>query len=386
MTRLERDRLTWLTYAQLGLYGYFLYGFGPSVALLRDEQGFSRAVAGLHGTALATGALASALVVAPLVARFGRARVIWGGLSVLGAGVLVYTSATVLALTLLGAFLGSFGGSFAITSSSAVLTDRHGPRGASAVSEANATAAGVGMLAPLVVGGAVAVGIGWRAALLVVVPALVVLAVAGRNVSVPRPAGPVAGTGVGRLPARYWVSWVVLVAGIGVEFCMVLWTGDALRDRTGMSSGAAAAGLTAVVGGMALGRLLGGRLALRRDVDTLLLRAIATSGLGFAVFWWTDVAAIALGGLVVCGLGIALFYPLGVVRAIGASQGRPDLASARGGLAAALASGAGPFGLGALADQVGIHAALLVVPALLVVAAAGVRLGSHPALAPARDA
>ncbi|MGH8894974.1 MAG: MFS transporter, partial [Actinomycetes bacterium] len=56
--RLERDRLTWVTYLQLGSYGYFLYGVGPSLSLLRDELDISRTVAGLHGTALAVGALA----------------------------------------------------------------------------------------------------------------------------------------------------------------------------------------------------------------------------------------------------------------------------------------------------------------------------------------
>lgn len=383
MTRLDRDALTWLTYAQLSAYAYFLYGFGPSVALLREEQDFSRALAGLHGTALAVGALASALVVARLVRRFGRGPVIWGGLAVLAVGVLVYVGSPV-PLTLLGAFLASFGGSFAITSSSAVLTDRHGAGGASAVSEANAAAAGIGMLGPLVVGGAAALGVGWRSAVLLVVPVLLALAVVGRSVSVPAPQPPAAGTGTGRLPGRFWLSWVVLTAGIAVEFCLVLWTADALRDRTELSSAAAASGLTAVIAGMALGRLGGGRLALHRPPDVLLAAALGTAFVGFAVFWLTTSAVVALLALLGCGLGVGLFYPLGVVRAIGASQGRPDLAAARGGLAAALASGAGPFGLGALADQVGIHAALLVVPGLLLVAGVGVALDRHPRLITAR--
>ncbi|MDT5106584.1 MAG: hypothetical protein QOI25_4097, partial [Mycobacterium sp.] len=52
------------------------------------------------------------------------------------------------------------------------------------------------------------------------------------------------------------------------------------------------------------------------------------------------------------------------------------LASARVGLGAALASGGGPFVLGALADQVGIHGAFLVVPVLLLIAALGIRIGA----------
>jgi fucose permease len=108
-------------------------------------------------------------------------------------------------------------------------------------------------------------------------------------------------------------------------------------------------------------------------VDTLLYAAIGTAAVGFTALWLGAHAAVALPALLVCGLGISLFYPLGIARAIDASEGRPDQAAARAGLGAALASGAGPFVLGALADVVGLHAALLVVPALLVVAAVGIR-------------
>lgn len=372
--RLDRDRLTWLTYIQLGCFGWFLYGFGPSLSLLRDELDVSRAVAGLHGTALAAGALTSALVIAPLVRRFGRGPMIWAGLATLGVAVMVYTATPVLPLTLLGAFLGAFGGSFAVTAIPAVLTDRHGPGGASAVTEANAAAASIGLVAPLAIGASVALGLGWRPAVLLLVPALIVLAVVGRGVDVPAPVGDSISSTRGRLPSRYWVSWTVLTAGIGVEFCLTLWAADILRERAGLSAGAAAAGITAVVAGIAVGRLAGGRLALRYSTDGLLLGALVVTAAGFAVFWLTRDAVLAIPALGMCGLGIALFYPLGVVRAIHASEGRPDVASARAGLGAALASGAGPFVLGALADQVGIHRAFLVVPALLVVAAVAIVL------------
>jgi predicted MFS family arabinose efflux permease len=378
--RLQRDRLTWLTYLQLGSYGYFLYGFGPTLSLLRDEQGVSRSVAGLHGTSLALGSLLSALVVAPLVVRYGRTAVVWAGLAGLCAGVAVYTSTTALPATLLGIFVGAFGGSFVVVSSAPVLSDHHGESGPSAISEANAVAAGVGTLAPLVVGASVGVGLGWRPALLLLVPVVLVLALLGRGVRAPRPPAPADSSApAGRLPRRYWVSWAVVTAGIAVEFCLVLWTADVLRERVGLSPGPAAAGLTALVAGMCAGRVIGGRLALRWPVDTLLYGAIAVTATGFTALWLTDLAAVALLALLVCGLGIAVFYPLGIARAIEASEGRPDHASARAGLGAALASGAGPFALGALADVAGLHLALLVVPGLLLVAAVGLRSSAVPA-------
>jgi predicted MFS family arabinose efflux permease len=375
VTRLDRDRRTWLTYAQLGCYGWFLYGFGPSLTLLRDEQGFSRTVAGLHGTALATGALCSALIVAPLAVRYGRVPLIWAGLALLCLGIVTLTAFPSLPATLTGAFLCSFGGSFVVTCSATVLAAVHGAGGPAAITEANAVAAGVGAVAPLAVGAGVALVGSWRPALLLLLPVVALLAVVGRGTPSLQDRG-VRATGVpsGRLSGRYWASWVVVTAGIAVEFCLALWAADMLHQRTELSRAAASACVTALVAGMFVGRAAGGWLALRIPVDRLLYGAIGLNALGFAVFWGSTAAPVAVAGLLACGLGVALYFPLGLARAIAASEGRPDHASARVGIGAALASGAGPFGLGALADAAGIHIAMLVVPALLVVAAVGIRL------------
>ena len=378
--RLERDRRTWLTYGQLGVYGWFLYGFGPALTLLRDEQGFTRTVAGLHGSALAVGALLSALTVAALVERVGRVAAIWTGLVVLCVGILVLTSLTALPATLGGAFLCSFGGSYVVTCTSTVLAAVHGPSGPAAITEANAVAAGVGAVSPLAVGVAVALG-SWRPALLVLVPVVAVLAVLSRSVPVPADRGPRRGDAPGtRFGRHYWITWAVVTAGIGVEFCLTLWAADHLHQRTTLSPAESSAAVTALVAGMCIGRVVGGRLALRFAVDRLLYGALALNAAGFALFWLSTDPVAAVVGLLGCGLGVALYFPLGLSRAIAASDGQPDRASARVGIGAALASGAGPFGLGALADATSIHAAMLVVPGLLVVAAIGIRL------APARTA
>ena len=378
MARLERDRLTWLIYLQLAGYGYFLYGFGPTVPLLREEQHISRTLSGLHGTALAVGALAAALVAAALIRRWGRAAALWGGVATTCVGIAVYVSTTALPVTLLGAFLGSLGGSFVVTATPPALTEHHGPGGAAAVSEANALAAGVGTVAPLFVGLAVITGAGWRAGLLLLLPLAAALGLTLGRTPIPRPADvPGHHDGSSRLPARYWVGWGVLAASIGVEFCLTLWAADILHNHAGMGEGAAAAGVTGFVAGMCAGRLAGSRLSLRLGVEPLLYAAIGVAGVGFLVLWLATWGPAAVAGLVVCGLGVSLLYPLGIVRAIDASEGRPDLAAARAGFAAALAVGVGPFVLGALADRFGIHGAFLVVPALLAVAAVGVRLAGR---------
>jgi hypothetical protein len=111
-----------------------------------------------------------------VVQRLGRDVVLWGGLVTACAGVAIFCSTTALPLTLFGAFVATLGGSFVVSTSSTVLSDRHETAGPAAVSEANAAAAGVGTFAPLVVpmfltlaavcvarGGPPAVSLGWVA-------------------------------------------------------------------------------------------------------------------------------------------------------------------------------------------------------------------------------
>lgn len=377
---LIRTRLTWLTYSQLGVFGYFLYGFGPSVPLQRDDLHVSSAIGGLHGTALAVGSTIAGLTFARLARRVGRAGALRVGLLGLTAGILVYCLVPVLPLTLTGALLCGVFGTYVVTGCVVVLSTGHGPAGPAAISEANAGAAATGLVAPLLIGGGASIGIGWRPGLLLAAVATTVVwfvsrrearllaasdeadpAVLGRSTDAPGP-----------LPPAYWLAWLVVLFCVGVEFCLTFWAADGLRDRAGASPAAATAGVTAIVGGMFVGRLAGGRLALRFRPRPLLLAAVALALAGFAAFWLSTAPVPALAGLVVVGVGIALQYPLGTVRAVAASAGRPDRAAARLSVATGIASGVAPFALGAMADRVGTHTAFLLVPALLAAAAAGV--------------
>jgi len=159
-----------------------------------------------------------------------------------------------------------------------------------------------------------------------------------------------------------------------------LWAADLLRLRAGLSAADAASGVAAIVGGMFLGRLAGGRLALRFLTRNLLFAALATSVVGFAVFWVATTPVVALAGLVVCGIGNGLHFPLAISLALDASDGQPDLATARGSYAMAIAFGVAPFALGAVADRIGVRWAFLLVPLLLGAAAlTATRLKSEPA-------
>lgn len=249
MIELTRDRLTWVVYASLGVYGFFIYSFGPTVPLLREDQGTSRAVSGLHGTALAIGAIVSGLFFARLSDRVGRGLLISGGLIGVAAGILVYVSGDGLTLTLLGALICGTCGSTVVNATSPILSDHHGKAGPASISEGNAFATASGALAPLVVGAAVAVGLGWRAGMLVTLLGIAAVLLLGRGVAVPDPP-PAAAEDHSRLPRAFWMAWAVLVLCIAVEFSVTVWASDLLRQRLGMVTATAAASLTAVIVGM----------------------------------------------------------------------------------------------------------------------------------------
>jgi fucose permease len=254
------------------------------------------------------------------------------------------------------------------------------------LSEANATAGAAGTVAPLVIGAAVVVGLGWRAGLLVTVVLAAVVFGVFRTVRLPPPTVVEAAGRVGgarSLPRRYWITWGVLVCVIATEFCLSLWATDLLRTRDDLGPGAATAGLSAVLVGMTVSRFAGGRLGLRHTVDWLLVRSMAVLLVGFAAFWATTEAAVAFAALGVCGLGLGLLYPLTISRAVAAAEGRSDLAATRASLGAGAAIAVGPFLLGALADHVGEHAAFLPVPLLIAAAVVGLTV-SRP-VAPARQ-
>lgn len=371
---LRRDGVTWLVYGQLGAWGYFLFGFGPVLPLLRDSLDVSRTVAALHGTMIAAGSLTAGLCYPRLTARFGRGPVSWAGLAGLCTGVLLLCAGHHLVWTLTGVLVAGVFGALVVTGSSAILADHHGPAGPAAITEGNAVAAGFGVAGPALVGAGVAVGIGWRPVLAALVLPAAVLAVLLGRVRVPNvpnvPAGPLPHERSGRLPRAYWPAWGVVVAIIGVEFSMTLWSSDVLRVRDGMAPGPAAAGVTAVIAGMFAGRAAGGRLALRFAPDTLLLAALVLTAAGFAVFWIAGAPVPAIAGLAVTGCGMSLHYPLAVARALEAAAGRADVAVSRIAIGAGAAAGSAPVVLGALADRTGPHTAFLIVPLLVLVAAA----------------
>jgi predicted MFS family arabinose efflux permease len=380
---LQRDQVTHAGYAVLATWAWFLYGFGAILPLLRAEQGTSRAVLGLHSLGLSAGGMVAGALAVPLVRRVHRrGAFLVGGLLAAG-GVSAFTLAPIPALTIAAAALTGLGGSILLNTAAASLTDHHGGLGAAVLSEGNAVAAAVGLVAPLAVWAATTLGWTWRPAALVELPLIGVLLLLVRRVP-DRTAAIDAGLPPRGQPRRplvgvFWVLLALLMACVAIEFCCTAWSADLLRQRTGLSAGAASVGVTAVVSGMAVGRFTIGRLALHYTAKLLLMGALALTAVGWAITWLSTSPLPALVGLVVIGLGIAGHYPLAASLTLASVPGQADQASGAMSLGVSAAAGLAPLGLGAVADVTSTHTAFLAVPIFVAVAAGALMLSYRPA-------
>ena len=377
------DRITWITYLQLSLFAFFLYGFGATQALLRDEQGTSRTIASLHAIVFAAANVVAGLLIPRLMERWGRGRVIRYAVIVTSLGIAVYTAPFGLPASLIGTALVSCGGVSLVATANAFILDYQGSAGPAALTQANALAALFGFLVPLIIGLTTALAWGWRTGLWGLIVALLVTELLRSRqpstprlqlAQAPRPQRPTtagrSGNDHSPMPRRFWWSLGVVGLLLATEFTLTLWSADLLRERAGLGPAAAAASLAAVTGGMFCGRIVGSRLAQTWTVDRLLISSIVFTLSAFFVAWTFTNAWVIVTALFVVGLGIAVHWPIGVSRAVASSGGKIDRASGLSSVAAGVAGGIAPFVLGALSDQIGFHLAFLTVPALLATALA----------------
>ncbi len=366
--RPKRDTPTWASYLLISSYVWFISGFSATQALIRDEQVTSRTMSSLHAVSFSLGGIVAGLIAARLILALGRGKFLTIG--VLGAtiGILIYTVPGGTAVTLTGAFVASLFGSAIIVGASAFLFDYQKLAGPAAVTEANAVAAFGGVLSPLAIGIGAVVFLGWRAGLWLLfigfVVSLLLMRKSPHVFRVPideqiREASRVP------FPRRFWWALAALFLLLTTEFTLTLWSADLLRERAGFEAGAAAASVAAITGGIFIGRVLGSQFAEYFPFDRILTLAVLIAFGGWLVVWLSSVSAIMILGLVISGIGVALFWPLGISRVVMASGGQSDRASAVSIVAGSTAAGIGPFALGAMADSMGVHTAFLVLPVTL---------------------
>jgi MFS family permease len=379
----HRDAPTLLSYAALAGYAFWLYAFGPALALLQAELRFSYTLLGVYSALWSAGAALVGVSFAATARRLRRATLLWCSAAGATAGAALFAAARTIALTLLGAAVLGFAGTALLTCTQAILADRHGERRDRALTEANLGAAICAVLAPLLLGLLQGTPAGWRTAMGLPAVVLAGLYLRYRHQRLPAaPAGPHT-AGRPRLPLPCWLLAALVAAGMAAEFCLVYFGTESLT-AAGLRPARAATAMTGFYLGI-LGGRAGGAWLTRRTGRTvrLLWASLAVTAGGFGLFWLAGLPVLMIAGLFLCGLGIANLYPLSLALTLAAAPGNGDTANARSQLLGGVLVIAAPYLLGSLADHFGLHAAFTIEPVLIGACAllllAGLRLARRPA-------
>jgi fucose permease len=362
-------------YAAFGCLGYLLAGLGAILPELRAERDLPRGEAALYPSAFALGLIVLGLFGHRLVTRLGRSA-LPAALTALVAGAAVLALGDGRLATGAGALVLGLGGAALVQMVPAAL--RQGEDGGTVtIGEANAVSSTGSVLAPLIIGFAVGQNLPWQAAFagIPLLAAAIPLLVLARNDALAETTH--ATTPHGRLPRSFWSRWTDLVLAVAVEFCVLFWAADLLHTVKGLPSGTATSASAAFVLGMAAGRALAGQ-AVRLGPERVVTCATVLALLGFTLFWTVAAPPLAVTGLLVTGLGVALLYPLILAEALATRPDDPVRASARCALASGVAIAIGPPLLGTLADRTDLRTAALVAPAFLALLLARRLLRTRP--------
>jgi fucose permease len=377
---LSRGHATWLLYGVFSCMAFLLNGLGAVLPPLQRELHVSRGEVAFYPSLFAVGLVVVGLAGGPLVSRIGRGAALRLAIAGMILGGLLI-AAPVQVATLLGALLMGLGAALLIQLVPAILSAAQPQAPAAAIGEANGLASATSVLAPLAVSIALAAGLGWRTGYLAApLLALAALTLPAWRLAIPDAPMPATDMPSGA-PSPMLGRWLDLLLAVSVEFCIVFWAASAFIawDRASLSQAPALASLFLV--GMATARALSARIIGRiPDQRALILACTAAALAGFALFWAAPTLTLAAAGLLVTGLGVALLYPTTVSRVIAAWPQAPDRASARAALGSGLAIGVAPFLLAQASDAIGLRAAFLIVPLLLL--ALAVRVGRVYASSP----
>ena len=362
---LVRERPILLGYAIQGAYSFWLYAFGPAVALLRRDLGFSYAVIGGYSAAWAAGSVIAGAIFVRLASGASHSRLLWATAAATTVGAAVFTLADNVAATLAAAVVMGLAGTLLQTTVQSVLSGLHGFRRDQALVEANIGAAVCAVIAPLAVGGLATTPGTWRSGMALPAVAMFALYLTHRRTRLPAaPPSPVHNPHrPGRLSLACRLLCLLVALGIAVEFCVIYFAAE-LLTISGLATAQAAMAVTVFYVGILSGRVVGAHLTRRpRRTLPLVAASLALTLVGLIACWLSTTPLIVLAGLLVTGLGIANQFPLALALALAVGPDT-DRANAYAQLLGALVLLPAPFLLGALADYTGLRLAFII-PVLL---------------------
>jgi MFS family permease len=368
----RRDAFTWTAFGALFAFGYLNAVLGPALPYIRSAEGISYLVGALHQVAFAVGGGTAGVLSARDRLPVGRRTMIAAGLAGAALASLALGYGAIPLVTIPAALVMGLLATLALIRVWAALADAHGRHRAVAMTEGEVAVSLAGITTPLLIGVLAASAASWRLAFAIGTVTVAVAATAVLRADVPPPKA-VAREGGRR--ARLAPTLVIVFAIVALEFGLSFWLASYLNDDVGLARSAAVAMVSLLYAANLAGRVLASRLARRQSAERVLVLALAAVLAGLPFLLAATGAGAAVAGIALAGAGIGALFPLTSSLHVQASGRNADAALGETLTIAAFGQIAGPLLAGAIGQATSLRAGLLVLPAMTVLAAAG--LAAH---------
>jgi fucose permease len=370
----RRDAPTWVAFIALFGFGIVHAMLGPVLPYLRESEHVSYLVGALHQVGFAVGGITAGILATRSTAP--RRRTIAVGLTGAAVTGLLLGYGQILPVTIVAALLVNLFATAALIRMWALVADLHPVHRAVAMSEGEVAVSLAGVLTPAVISICAATLLGWRFSF--VIAFVVVVACAAAVVATRLPD---AGEPPPREPDHSDVrddadrpaqrrTLMTIFAIVALEFALSFWAASYLHDDVGIARNTSVALVSALYAANLVGRLLASRLARRLATPVLLRLSLATAFVGLPFLLAADNLVLAGVGLALTGTGIGGTFPLASSLHIAASGRTADQALGQILTVAGVAQIIGPLAAGAVAQAAGLRLGLLVLPVLVLLAAA----------------
>lgn len=348
---------------------------GPALPYIRSAEHISYLVGALHQVAFSIGGgIAGALSARDRI-PFRRRAIIAAGLAGGALAALAVGYGDSAPMTISAALLMGLLATSALIRLWAALADAHGSRRAVAMTEGEVAVSLAGIATPLLLG---ALAASWRLAFVIGVVTATVAVTGVLRTEVPPPHRR---PHLGGRPRRAGIqaTLVIVFAIVALEFSLSFWLASYLNDDVGLARDTAVGLVSVLYAANLAGRLLASRLARAWAAESLLFAALGSVLAGLPFLLIATGAAAAVTGIVLAGAGIGALFPLTSALHVEASGRMAD--SALGEILTVGAAGqiAGPLVVAALAQATNLRMGLLFLPALTLLAAAGLTVRVRPA-------
>ncbi len=368
----RRDTATWVTFAALFAFGLMNAMLGPVLPFLRQSEHISYLVAVLHQVAFAIGGMVAGLLATRSSAP--RRRTIIVGLVGAAIASLLLGYGGVLPATIVAALLVSGFATAALIRMWALLADLHLAHRAVAMTEGEIAVSLAGIVMPALIGLCAATSITWRFSTVIAFTFVVAAAIAVGLVRTPA-TGAEARTDLPlrETSGRPLRTLTTIFAVVALEFTLSFWAASYLHDNVGIDRGTSVALVSMLYAANLVGRLLTSRIARRMRAGVVLWLCLAAAFAGLPFLLSATSLGMAAVGLAVTGIGIGGTFPLASAQHVEASGRSADQALGQILAVGGVGQIVGPLAAGAVAQVVDLRYGLLVLPVLVVVAAATTR-------------